>query len=855
MANNQLLASDNFASGSLAAGWSAIFGQSTTQIVNVPPMVAEPNALSTSAGQQWTGLTWPKDHASEVTVNALTTEAGNSIIALNVRMQSGANSGYQVNIQNQNSVSNAVIYRLDAGVATAISTTGTVTAAVAGDVLTFQAAGSCLSVYQNGKQIVFAYDTNYISGTPGFGLYSTVNVAHCRVSSWRGYSAVQQDGIWQKQGIVIPAIAADIIGSGELGPQNPSIIFEGNAQLLSGNVFKMWFANGSQIGYAESTDGIAWTRRTPNVITTFGVAPSVIKVGATYHLYDSQVGQTVHHWTSSDGITWTLQSANVFSRANTVYFSVVAIINGTWNALYTDENNAAFPLTTRLATSSDGVTWTDYGSNPVASNFWGVVQVFNVNGTYYAWGQTVNPNAMETTKPGIDPGSGLRMQTTDFITWTNPVHSLSYSQIFEGVNEPDGGAFVSFPVNVGGKAYMYYSAGPDDAIQTTKSILQIALAIGPAPIASIVTAKEDGVQQVATDSFASGLGNWTTPTGQNAVQIVGGVAEGTTIGANNFAVYTGPSSPTGNNQYSEITIAALTGVSFIIPAVLMSTTAATCYSGVVKGPAGSLGSTSVSIQRLIAGVNLTLVSAIPATPTVGDVWRLVSTALTGVGTVLSLYQNGYLVAQVTDTTTSALTSGQPGFLLNPTTSLVNATISLWAGGTAGNTLTPIVVGLTQAAATAALIAAGLVVGTITGSGTVISSFPAAGTLLAPGSIVNLVLGGSGPPPAVVLTSGVTSPGVYPGQTLALAFPNNPNSLDLIQVVSEGGKIVYNLTALGVANTNPTNPTPGTVLGQFFGNTFQAAFLNPTNLNVLQVTRAGGKAIFYVDYLGNAAFQS
>jgi len=51
MANNTLLASDNFASGSLAAGWSALPGDSVCHVAIGSPNTTEPNALSTNAGQ------------------------------------------------------------------------------------------------------------------------------------------------------------------------------------------------------------------------------------------------------------------------------------------------------------------------------------------------------------------------------------------------------------------------------------------------------------------------------------------------------------------------------------------------------------------------------------------------------------------------------------------------------------------------------------------------------------------------------------------------------------------------------------------------------------------------------------
>ena len=97
----------------------------------------------------------------------------------------------------------------------------------------------------------------------------------------------------------------------------------------------------------------------------------------------------------------------------------------------------------------------------------------------------------------------------------------------------------------------------------------------------------------------------------------------------------------------------------------------------------------------------------------------------------------------------------------------------------------------------------------------------------------------------------TLTGVYQGSSYATAF-TNPQSLDLIQVINEGGKIVWNLTSTGVANTNPASPTGNTLLGQYFGSSFAAAFTNPSSLDLIQiVSPAGGNTVNYVDYAGVA----
>src|SRR5437588_1800377 len=86
-----------------------------------------------------------------------------------------------------------------------------------------------------------------------------------------------------------------------------------------------------------------------------------------------------------------------------------------------------------------------------------------------------------------------------------------------------------------------------------------------------------------------------------------------------------------------------------------------------------------------------------------------------------------------------------------------ADVQIGSGGTPPPTVpVPNVVGQTQAAATSALTSAGLTAGTVTQqssttvpSGNVISESPAAGTSVAKGSAVNLVVSSGAPPPTPV----------------------------------------------------------------------------------------------------------
>jgi len=703
VANNQLLASDNFASGSLAAGWTAIPTQVKSQVAGTP-FVAEPPSTSAAGRQYWSGLTWPNDQASEATFAHLVIDSASSI-DLWVRVQSGSYSGYVVSIGSSATQVTARLYRCDSGTFTDLTDVLSGLTDTVGDVWTIQAAGSFIVVYQNGNMVMRYADATYTSGSPGFSQSSTASVSASQVGSWRGYSAVQQDGIWQKQGTVagLAPLAGDI-ATGAGGLANATMLYEGNAQILSGTVYKMWFSAGhptveTNTYYAESTDGFNWTRYGSAVLSSFG-SPFIIKNGTTYYMYVQPSTSTgagnFSVYTSTTGLTWTLQASNilgalggsgVWDGVTQWYFQPVAITGGTWYALYNGTNNdAVYQLKLGLATSTDGITWTKYSGNPVLTAPLGgsVVNsgaVVNVGGTYYMWMYGNQPGTGSST-PSLDPGEGVRYQTTDFIHWTGLVHSVHRSQIYEGVNFIYGQSYPNGIFDINGKATMFIQSATSDS--QTPSQYQFSLAIGPTPIASVVTKNEDAMSQVASDGFTGGTGplsaNWTTVTGDNALQVVSGNnVEGTSTSADSAAYYSGAAF--NADQYSEFTISTLSvnNLHSISPLVRVQSGSQSYYQVYITGPTGTSES-DVVFYKDVAGTFTKFGPTITITTQVGDVIRVAVTTASDGNPILSFYQNGFLMLQSEDYGNS-LTSGSPGIKIN-TSVLADAQITSWAGGNA-----------------------------------------------------------------------------------------------------------------------------------------------------------------------------
>ena len=232
---------------------------------------------------------------------------------------------------------------------------------------------------------------------------------------------------------------------------------------------------------------------------------------------------------------------------------------------------------------------------------------------------------------------------------------------------------------------MYTTSTPSDA--TTPHVYQIGLAIASANIASIITANEDGVTQLATDGFPTPgalSGNWTVPTGAGVPVISSAATVNPTLTATaSYACYTGTSF--SNDQYSEVTLKTLTAASsdYAFPIVRCATGAKTFYQAVMTATMGS--ATTISIDKIVSGTESSL-SSLPVpgvtfsmTPQVGDVIRL-----SAVGNILSVFQNGFLIGQVQDYA-STISSGSPGIGLFASSNVTHAQISAWAGGNAGTT--------------------------------------------------------------------------------------------------------------------------------------------------------------------------
>jgi beta-lactam-binding protein with PASTA domain len=278
---------------------------------------------------------------------------------------------------------------------------------------------------------------------------------------------------------------------------------------------------------------------------------------------------------------------------------------------------------------------------------------------------------------------------------------------------------------------------------------------------------------------------------------------------------------------------AITGAELVVGTVTTESSS-TVASGDVISESPSAG-TSVSSGSAVNLVVSTGSAQVSVPNVVGDTQAAATTAITGAGLV---------VGTVTAASSSTVASGNvisesPGAGNSVNSgSAVNLVVSAGSGG-AGVDTVPNVVGDTQAAATTAIIAAGLPLGTVStassstvASGDVISESPSAGTSVNSGSPVNLVVStGPAAGPATTTTSIAQSgsPGNYTltatvvgSGTLAAAPTGTVSFLD----TSNGDAMVATATlgggtsgALAWTNTQTpaTEPAPQSiVVGDFNG---------------------------------------
>lgn len=151
--------------------------------------------------------------------------------------------------------------------------------------------------------------------------------------------------------------------------------------LFDQGMYRMWYHGGAgtpvwSIGYANSTDGIAWAKHgvvvSPSIPTDAAdtAYPEVVKVAGGYSMYYSGYDGSNYRIllaTSTDGLAWTKQGVvlglGTPGSFDDLYVYEGSVIDrgGTFYMWYTALSSAGGGPSIGLATSPDGLVWTRQG--------------------------------------------------------------------------------------------------------------------------------------------------------------------------------------------------------------------------------------------------------------------------------------------------------------------------------------------------------------------------------------------------------------------------------------------------------------------------------------------------------------
>lgn len=192
--------------------------------------------------------------------------------------------------------------------------------------------------------------------------------------------------------------------------------------------------------------------------------------------------------------------------------------------------------------------------------------------------------------------------------------------------------------------------------------------------------------QIASDNFTranenplSDGGNWTSGFLPGTVQVLSNVCvPSVNNNVQSAMIWTGNQFP--SDQYSEITISALTGAANFVGTMCRCSkdTASGALNSVLAYVQGPLGASAVLELYQFTGSTGTMLTSITTTINVGDVVRLTVTGNSATASV-----NGSVKLTASGTITVAV--GNPGIwgVVTDTSSVSGSAVSLWAAGASG----------------------------------------------------------------------------------------------------------------------------------------------------------------------------
>lgn len=436
--------------GTLSNNWTAYSGAFSANPPQIQDGTASPSGTTNNSGAFWSANAFGNDQFSQVIISGVAGSTPDN----GVSCRGGAGDNYyRCIVINPGASGTLQLGKVINGTFTQLAAPTAVATSGFGQVLRFEVQGTTLRALLNGSLITSLTDASLASGAAGIAVFNAVALG-TEVNTWCAGN-----------------LPSNSLG---LGTQEPKVIYDGQAQILSGNVFKMWHSEGWTgtvgIHYGESVDGINWVMYSGNPVMPNAIHAGVTKQNGVYYCYagNNPTNSTgIDRWTSPDGVHWTKVNTNVIVVVAATWEQAdvtnpfVWVEGGTWFMIYSAQNASA-QYATGLATSPDGITWTKSGSNPVMTISGGTVaccQVFKYatsgSPTYFAWGQTSPTSNL--------PSDISLFSSTNLTTWTaapqNPIIERELQD--EGANVPTAGQLADpCVVEFGGGMYLFCDATP-----------------------------------------------------------------------------------------------------------------------------------------------------------------------------------------------------------------------------------------------------------------------------------------------------------------------------------------------------------------------------------------------------------
>jgi predicted GH43/DUF377 family glycosyl hydrolase len=254
----------------------------------------------------------------------------------------------------------------------------------------------------------------------------------------------------------------------EYGVTQPQVIYDNG-------IYRMYYVGiaasaGKYVLYAESNDGINWTKPISHPVLypgnygswdSWAVHPGAVfkDDDGLYKMYYCGYADQYSQWhiglaTSTDGINWTKYSQPILYGTSGLEYQIGAsgIIkkNGVYYLYYYNRNLPTYAIS--VATSSDGINFTKYSGNPILTN----QQSWEADGVLYP--NVIEENSQLKMVYMNSNGTGFGIATsTDGLNWTKANNNPFVTNQYTANNWAAGKIAYPFWLELPNETRIYYS--------------------------------------------------------------------------------------------------------------------------------------------------------------------------------------------------------------------------------------------------------------------------------------------------------------------------------------------------------------------------------------------------------------